>query len=399
VWRAISDRNPFYLLSAVCMLFGCVALTNSSSWVSIRLQRLLILTATLNFYELLLIGLALFLIARRGLRRDGAILLILEAFFLVDVTFLNSEIFSADLKIGLAANGILLAIALFKVAAIFRGLGISLASGAFAVTMIELAMLFTLPGVYKLISLDHNGGLPAMVIYASWWAVGLLPVLATLLLGDRPWFNEVQRENYRRNRRLILMLMVLPVVSLLAHICTSNWIYKVRWYPANVSPLLLGLGVAIGASDFHVRTLARRMRWHFVLPIMAIVLAVNYPSALVLKAGSFGVSPLRITLFAAMLVYGHGFVLYHHALFAWAACLCFGWAGIGMSIDEMMSNVSLASKKTYSVSQKLWPRTMSDWGIISVAMSFVLLAIGAIVSLRKKPPDMHVKDDGEVQVR
>jgi hypothetical protein len=42
---------------------------------------------------------------------------------------------------------------------------------------------------------------------------------------------------------------------------------------------------------------------------------------------------------------------------------------------------------------------MSDWGIISVAMSFVLLAIGAIVSLRKKPPDMHVKDDGEVQVR
>src|SRR4051794_10934720 len=53
-WRYVIDRNPFYLLSAVCMLFGCIALTNSSSWVSIRPQRLLILIATLNFYELLL---------------------------------------------------------------------------------------------------------------------------------------------------------------------------------------------------------------------------------------------------------------------------------------------------------------------------------------------------------
>src|SRR5580765_4984854 len=96
VARWIVDRNPFYLLSAVCMLFGCVALTNSSSWTSIRLNRLLILTATLNFYEVLLIGLAVFLIVHRKLRRDGMILLILEAFFLVDVTFLNSEIFSAD---------------------------------------------------------------------------------------------------------------------------------------------------------------------------------------------------------------------------------------------------------------------------------------------------------------
>src|SRR5690349_21490416 len=74
----MTDRNPFYLLSAMCMLFGCLALTNSTSWSPIKLQRILILTATLNFYELLLIGLALFLIVRRGLRRDAMILLILE---------------------------------------------------------------------------------------------------------------------------------------------------------------------------------------------------------------------------------------------------------------------------------------------------------------------------------
>src|SRR2546423_9092500 len=97
--RYLIDRNPFYLLSAVCMLTGCLLLTNSLSWSPIRVQRLLTLIVTLNVYELLLIGLALFLIVKRGLRRDGTLLLVVQAFFLVDVTFLNSEIFAANLRI------------------------------------------------------------------------------------------------------------------------------------------------------------------------------------------------------------------------------------------------------------------------------------------------------------
>src|SRR4051812_33335556 len=90
--RFIVDHNPFYLLSAVSMLAGCLALTNSLSWVSIAPSRLLTLIATLNLYEGLLIVIALFLITKRGLRRDGRMLLILQAFFLADFTFLNAEI-------------------------------------------------------------------------------------------------------------------------------------------------------------------------------------------------------------------------------------------------------------------------------------------------------------------
>ena len=77
--RFIADHNPFFLLSAVCMLGGCLALTNSLSWSPIRLQRLVALVITLNVYELILIGLALFLIVKRRLARDGTILLMLEA--------------------------------------------------------------------------------------------------------------------------------------------------------------------------------------------------------------------------------------------------------------------------------------------------------------------------------
>src|SRR4051812_6475528 len=201
-WRFVIDRNPFYLLSAVCMLFGCIALTNSSSWVSIRLQRLLILTATLNFYELLLIGLALFLIVKRGLMRDGTILLVLQAFFLVDVTFLNSEIFAADLQTGTIVNSALFVLAIAKVGAIFWGLGISLTSGAFIVTVIELAMLFAMPGVFKKISLSHNGGLPATAVYAAWWVIGVLPVIATILMRDRHFFPEPLRDAFARSKHI-----------------------------------------------------------------------------------------------------------------------------------------------------------------------------------------------------
>src|SRR6266699_1904355 len=85
--RLIVDRNPFFLLSAVSMFAG------------VR-----VILAALNLYEALVIGLALFLITRRDQRRDGWILLSIEALFLVDLTLLNSELFTANLRWGTAIN-------------------------------------------------------------------------------------------------------------------------------------------------------------------------------------------------------------------------------------------------------------------------------------------------------
>ena len=177
--------------------------------------------------------------------------------------------------------------------------------------------------------------------------------------------------------------MILPVVSLLAHICTSNWIYNVRWYPSNVSPLILGLAVAIGGYDAHVATLGKRMKAHFVLPILALFLSGQFPSLLVFHLGPIGLSPLRCTLAGAMLVYACGYLLHRHLVFAWAACMCFGVAGVGMSIQQIMDNLNLGAQQTYGLSKRLWPRTMTHWGIVSMVASFALLIVGALVSLRK----------------
>src|SRR5688572_33432018 len=93
--RLFIDYNPFYFLSACCMLLGIFVLNDSLDWSPLPQDHLLILIATLDVYELALVVLAVVLL-RRGLLRDGMFLLFLEAFFLADAGFLNMEIFTAD---------------------------------------------------------------------------------------------------------------------------------------------------------------------------------------------------------------------------------------------------------------------------------------------------------------
>src|SRR5688572_32889384 len=72
--RLIEDYNPFYLLSAACMLFGVFALNDSLNWSPLPLRKLLTLIVTLNIYEVAVIALGCFLM-RRGIRRDAMLLL------------------------------------------------------------------------------------------------------------------------------------------------------------------------------------------------------------------------------------------------------------------------------------------------------------------------------------
>src|SRR6476620_3676533 len=89
--RFLVHHNPFYLLSALCMIAGCFALNSALQTRSGELSKLLLLMGTLQLYELLLVGLGLYLIVKHRLDRDGRTLLLLDAVFLVDLTFLNNE--------------------------------------------------------------------------------------------------------------------------------------------------------------------------------------------------------------------------------------------------------------------------------------------------------------------
>ena len=79
--RGLRQSNPFYLLSAMCMLGGCLTLSHSVVWTYTPNSWDLRLLIMLSVYEAALIGLAWFLIRRRGLFHDGAMLVAMEAFF------------------------------------------------------------------------------------------------------------------------------------------------------------------------------------------------------------------------------------------------------------------------------------------------------------------------------
>src|SRR5215207_2380731 len=101
-------HNPFYLLSALCMIAGCYALNSALQTRSGELPKLLLLMGTLQLYEFLLVGLGLYLIVKHRIDRDGRTLLLLDAVFLVDLTFLNAETAATSLRIGLLVNGLTL---------------------------------------------------------------------------------------------------------------------------------------------------------------------------------------------------------------------------------------------------------------------------------------------------
>ena len=196
--RAVAGHNPFYLLSAFSMLLGCWILSRALALEPGHAGKLVLLIGVLNLYEALLIGLALFLIVRRGLVRDGRTLLWVESVFLVDATFLGSELYASDLGLGgLLALGLFLLTGL-KLAAIVRGLGVRF-DPVLWIGIVPVGVLLAVPGVLAGLAQAHLLSLP--VVYLLWWLVALL-VVAQAIVERRAagWRRDELRRRKRRWR-------------------------------------------------------------------------------------------------------------------------------------------------------------------------------------------------------
>jgi hypothetical protein len=382
-WISLLWHNPFYLLSAASMLAGCAALTNSLSFSSIDSGRLLQLMGALNLYELLLVALAALLIRRPNVRYDAINLLILEAFYMVDVAFLNAEIFSKDFRIGVWTNLAVFALDVLKAAVIFRALRIPVRSEPFFLLIFELLLLLATPGVFKYAS-DHRGGqLPALAIYGIWWGIALVPVAWVWLMRWRSTHLARFADALAENRLVIGALIWLPMISTIAHASTANWVYKVDWTPANLGPLLLGFAIAFGTYDRHVRNLTVRLRAQLLLPVIAVALSVTAPTALRFVLNGVPISPLRIVFAGATLVYIQGYAFHRHIYFAWAASLCLMLGLLGATWLAIVNNVYWFARLVREWWWRMIPKTTEEWGVVAVASSFALLLLGAAVSLLK----------------
>jgi hypothetical protein len=386
--RILADHNPFYLLSAACMLASLLALTNSLSWTSITRSRLITLIVTLNAYEFALLGIALFLIVRRGLRRDGRMLLILQAFFLADFGFLGAEIATADLRTGVAINAVLLALAALKIGVVLRTLKVSFTPLQFAFVVLQLAVLLGMPGVLRWLD-GSRAILNARQFYVVWWVVGMLPAVYELL--SRLDSGRIVRLTPNSQTAPTTAYLVLPFNSLLAHLGVLHWVYRVDFVGADAAPLLLGLTLVL--NRFSPTTLLPRKDLTFLrlaLPAAAVMVSWNDPFAFtfrVMHMSPSDATPTHLAVAGAFLVYVYCFLQDY-----WRIALASGLAAVllylfGPTPQQVARTTQTGWDWTTSTADRFSPKTPSDWGAIGVVASFALLALGLLVSLRKQPDE------------
>jgi hypothetical protein len=380
ILHLIADRNPFYLISAACMLGGCLALTNSLSWLSLPLERLLLLIATINIYEAALIGLALLLL-KRHLMRDGNILLILEAFFLVDVSFLNAEVATANFHLGIFISILLFALAVIKLRLIMRALGADLSPARFANVMLQIAALLTIPCVLR--GIDH-GSVSSASFYAIWWIVGLLPIIEEITLIAR---GSAHVSHLSGTAALFVSL---PLISLIAHVGILHYVYGAEYFGAMAAPLLLGLAILLKrATASSIGTRQQLLAVRVLLPLAAVIVSLNNPHVLMFSLhpiSSITVTPTHLATAGAYLTYIY--------------CFLMPLAGWFLAIGGLLATAFFFGPSFDTIEQVIWrcwtwivdftnwiiPKTLTAWGIVSVLASFFFLLLGAAVSLAKPRP-------------
>ncbi|MDB5332816.1 MAG: hypothetical protein JWP03_3967 [Phycisphaerales bacterium] len=370
-------RNPFYLLSALCMVAGCYALNSGLAPRTAEVPKLLVLLGTLNAYEAMVVALGLFLVRRRGIFRDGRTLLLIEAPFLVDLTFLNAETGSVSLGAGALLSAIVLLLALLKVGIVLRVLSDRLPGRAFGFIALELTALLMLPSAFKWF--EHRGPVTASQFYAAWWATGLL--LAGYELLNRS--QQMGLHDAGLARMVRRLYTALPLVSLIAHLGMMHWVYWVRFSAADLSPLLLGAAVAMGHA-IPKRSLPNLVVLRAMMPLAAVGLAVGDPLPLHLHlVGRIDLTSPLLTVGAAYLAYVYCFFLSYAPLLLGGGAMAVAAFALGPSFGQIVDWSRAGSQRLTDFAMKFVPRTAVQWGVVAMSAAFAFLGIGAFISLRK----------------
>jgi hypothetical protein len=380
--RWFVEYNPFYLLSAACMLASCLALTNSLSWIPIATRRLMTLIVTLNVYEAALLGIGLFLITRRRLRRDGRMLLILQAFFLVDFTFLNAEIATADLRLGIWVNAVLFVLGAVKLYVVLRVLKPDFTPLQFAFVLVQMMVLFATPSVLWWMN-DGRGLVGAKHLYVVGWATALIPALYEVVA----WVDRSRVVSGVASVAPTRAYLVLPYLSLMTHIGILHYVYDQPFRGAHATPWLLGLTLILNRAQ-PMRLMPRKdlAVLRFLLPLAAVLVAVNNPFEFRIRSAypSLTLTPLALAMAGAYLTYVYCFLAAHAGMFLAAGAVAGVAYVLGPSREQIGDGLKAAWAWTATLTQRLVPKTLADWGVVGLVASFAFLAIGFWVSLGKR---------------
>lgn len=367
--RLLHARNPFYLLSAVSMLLGCYALSHALGLEAGQWEPVASLIGVLQVYELVLLGLAVFLL-RHGMSRDARTAFLLGLLFVADATYLNTEIAAASPWIAPWIALAHLAFLIPKILVLRDALGLT-SLRTLAVTVAQVSVLVFIPATFSGIHLmDSNvyalglgRAMLPLVAYGLWWLVGAIPIVYL-------WADRASEHGDAFAALVSRVSLVLPFGSILLHLFTLHWMYSLPLYGSYLTPLALGIATNV-VYTFARDHRAGRLFLQWATPAVAVVLSAGYPETLVFTVGpSFIVTPFRMAFVAIAVVFWIHRRLSDQPVFTWASV-----AALGVSL----SGPSFTAMRVRWVN--VFPETLAEVGIAFVIGAFALLALGLAFSL------------------
>jgi hypothetical protein len=372
--RFLRVHNPFYLLSALSMLAGCWLLAGSVTGAEYgaRLARVWTLAGLLNLYEFMLIGLAVYLIRKRGLERDGKMLLLLELVFLADATNLYAESWSLGLGTGLAMCSTALVLAAGKAALAIWGLRLRPSPRTLAGLAAAGVALLGAPGA--LAALNRTGMSMDLPIHGGWWLLSAVFLAAFFLMRGQGAGRPALEASLGRAAALVLL------GSLAIHTLAASWVHAADFHLSHFAPLLAALAIVSWrlAPGRVIREV--ELAWlRAGLPAAAVILGAIFPATLAADLpglAGFTLSPLRAVLLALSAAYLWDYLTRRGWPRASASAALFLLASGGHSFSAIV-------KTGLWLGGKIIPRTAGQWGAVALVAAFLLLAAGAGLSLRR----------------
>ena len=191
-------------------------------------------------------------------------------------------------------------------------------------------------------------------------------------------------EAVKLSREVRCALIVLPHLSVVAHLGAAHYAYGYPFYLANLAPLFLGAAV-VWIQHAPPWCSPRMTRLGSAgLCLAAVLASIRFPDALIVSvfpASNVLTSPLRVMLLSAALFYGYVWWR-HDSRWLLLAAIWFAVLSVaGHTPSTIRDELQRAYNALVVALKGFVPSNMMQWGMAAVIAAFVLLAIGAMISL------------------
>ncbi len=379
--------NPLYFFSALCVVFGVCLVSyglREMDWVKGEI----LLTFSIEAYEILLITGAAILFQKAANRRASVILGIIAICFLFDVTF-QTEIIASFHGIGIIASAIWILFALMKLLYLLWAFQLSVNISSFILTLTALCSVAAVPHLLEIPGINKA----FIHLCATWIGAGIFCIILcfrpTIKCGLKlnAWGKTVLR-------RASISAFLIWSGMYFYHL--SMWVsmFDISLTYAHAVPFIM-IPVCMFKRETSV--------WGVCAASM--LLSCLNPTTVCLTASSISI----ILVLNALRMKKNS--LYTVAVVSvYFACIFFGWEGGALPEQVMVLDVITASillvmgwrlklKSAYAVLiiglvykfRQYIPENALEWGTFLIIIGIISLLSGLAINLRLKDAPISAK--------